>query len=78
MFHRVFNTAERVIVDQVACGADDEEVPMFWSKISGEVRESAQPTMIATGCCACAVAARRDAFGSPLLTFWLTKRVLPS
>src|SRR4029077_15176284 len=38
--------------------------PRFWSKISsGAVRESAHPSMMAKGCCSCAVSARRAAMG---------------
>ena len=52
---------------------------MFWSKTSsGEVRESAQPTMIANGCWVWAVSARRAAVGLPLLTGLATKRALPA
>src|SRR5678815_600681 len=46
--------------------------------ISGEVRESAHPTMMANGCCPCAVAARRSATGWPALTLLLANRSFPA
>src|SRR5262249_12095338 len=46
--------------------------------ISGDVRESAHPRMIANGCCPCAVSARRAAVGLPDETLLFTKRALPS
>src|ERR1043166_2180203 len=53
--------------------------PRFWSKISsGAVRESAQPTMMANGCCAWAVSVRRAAVGLPLDTLLVANRRLPS
>src|SRR5260370_11010870 len=46
--------------------------------ISGAVRESAHPTMIANGCWSFAVAARRAATGLPVLTLLWAKRALPA
>src|SRR5437773_7491633 len=46
--------------------------------ISGAVRESAHPTIMANGCWSCAVSARRAATGLPVLTLLWAKRSLPA
>src|SRR4029077_6396207 len=46
--------------------------------ISGAVRESAHPTMMANGCWSCAVSARRAATGLPVLTLLWANRLLPA